>query len=203
MGYTTYFSGSFKLNKPLDDETFKLLKGLNETRRMKRNTAVLADLEGLTKKETIEKYGEDCGLWIGGDRYSIEGADVIDPNTPPEGQPSLWCNWMPDPTNKDEIYWDDGEKFYHYVEWIEYINDRILKPRGYKLTNESEVFWSGEDDTDLGIISVEDGEIVEKPAMIFYLKSEDAVRVSKIVNQYLESEYKEIVDYKLDEEGSH
>jgi hypothetical protein len=37
MGYTTYFDWQFTVDKPVDDETYKLLRGLAKTRRMSRN----------------------------------------------------------------------------------------------------------------------------------------------------------------------
>ena len=52
MGYTTDFKGQFKFNQPLDDSTYNLLKGLSETRRMKRDADKLPyvreDITGLT-----------------------------------------------------------------------------------------------------------------------------------------------------------
>ncbi len=48
MGYTTDFTGAFKLNKPLDDETYNLLVGLATTRRIKR-----AGLDGLKRNAAI------------------------------------------------------------------------------------------------------------------------------------------------------
>jgi hypothetical protein len=36
MGYTTEFSGSFQIDKKLDEDTFELINGLAQTRRMKR-----------------------------------------------------------------------------------------------------------------------------------------------------------------------
>jgi len=46
MGYTTDFSGSFDLNKPLDDETYSFLCKFNETRRMARNVDPKYGIEG-------------------------------------------------------------------------------------------------------------------------------------------------------------
>lgn len=137
MGYSTDFFGSFKLNKTLDLETFTFLKKLNETRRMARKVGKEYGIEG-------EFYVED------------DEKNVIDINRSPKTQPGLWCQWTP---NRDgtEIEWDGGEKFYEYVAWLEYIIEKVLEPKGYKLTGEVE--WQGEDRGDSGKIVVKNNKV--------------------------------------------
>jgi len=65
MGYTTEFQGEFKIDKPVDEDTYKLLVGLNTTRRMKRDPKKLAKRLGKTTEEVIELYGKECDLWVG------------------------------------------------------------------------------------------------------------------------------------------
>ena len=36
MGYNTEFQGYFFINRPLDEDTQKIIKGLNYTRRVKK-----------------------------------------------------------------------------------------------------------------------------------------------------------------------
>ncbi len=38
--------------------------------------------------------------------------------------------------------WNGAEKFYNYVEWLQYLIDKILAPRGYTLNGECQ--WFGE-----------------------------------------------------------
>ena len=52
MGYNTCFEGCININKSVDEETKKLLKGLASTRRMRRDVEILAkrlniDIENL------------------------------------------------------------------------------------------------------------------------------------------------------------
>lgn len=55
-------------------------------------------------------------------------------------------------------YINTVEKFYSYVEWLVYIVNKVLKPAGYKLTGT--VDWQGEDNDDIGIITVtEEGNV--------------------------------------------
>lgn len=138
MGYTTEFRGQFKVDRPVDDETYNLLVGLASTRRMKRN---------------IEGFGVEGEFFIDNDgNYGQNRTpDVVDYNSPPSTQPSLWCQWMIG-EDKQTIEWDGGEKFYAYVKWIEYFIESILKPKGYILNGS--VQYRGEDWDDNGTITV-------------------------------------------------
>ena len=115
MGYTTDFTGHFKLNKKLDTDTHEFLNKFNRTRRMKRSIKGYG-IEGEFYVDGTGQYGQDYD------------STVLDHNRPPRTQPGLWCGWTP---NEDGtcIEWDGGEKFYEYVEWIEYLIDNVLKPK--------------------------------------------------------------------------
>lgn len=152
MGYTTDFTGKFMLNKKLDKETHYLLTGLATTRRMARN---------------VDGYG------VQGEFYTLDrddygqgrNANIIDYNRPPSTQPGLWCHWVPNKSGTS-IAWDGGEKFYEYVEWLEYLIIKVLAPRGYELTGEVE--WTGEDNSDMGKIVVTANIVSVKHARISY-----------------------------------
>ena len=69
------------------------------------------------------------------------------------GRPCVYCQWIP--TDDGEgIEWDGNEKFYCWLEWLQYIVDHRLKPWGYILSGE--VRWRGEDYEDAGVIYVKD-----------------------------------------------
>lgn len=148
MGYTTDFSGHFKFNKKLDTDTMTLLTGLATTRRMKR--------KGLGKA-----YGVEGEFYIngGGEMGQAEEKSIVDYNKPPKTQPSLWLQWIPGDDGKT-LQWDGGEKFYHYIEWLQYLIDKIIKPRKYVLSGS--VKWQGEDMDDRGIITVKSNKITVK-----------------------------------------
>ena len=158
MGYDTDFIGSFDIDKPLDKETQKILKGLNQTRHMKRDTIKLAKRLEITTNECIEKYGEEGEYYFIHDKKYDDTAhyDIIDYNNPPSSQPGLWCKWY---YNEDEniIEWDGCEKFYEYIDWIKYIIENILEPKDYKLNGC--VSWRGEEFDDIGKILIKNNEV--------------------------------------------
>lgn len=71
-----------------------------------------------------------------------------------EGNPGGYCQWVLT-KQRDGLEWDGNEKFYDYVEWLQFIQDRILKPNGVELTGT--VSYSGEDTTDNEMLVLEDG----------------------------------------------
>ena len=137
MGYTTEFKGQFNLNKQLDPETKDFLTRLAHTRRMKRNVDPKYGVEGEFYAENMENFGQN------------DNSNIIDINRPPSTQPGLWLQWIPT-ENGLHIVWDGGEKFYHYIEWLQYLVDKILEPRGYRLSGK--VQWQGESIDDFGVI---------------------------------------------------
>ncbi len=144
MGYTTDFYGQFDLNKQLNDELYEFLVKLSDTRRMKRKLG--------------PEYGIDGELFVGGGGFMSQPreGDVIDRSRPPITQPGLWCKWEPT-DDRLHIQWNDAEKFYYYIEWLNYIIQRFLKPNGYILNGS--VTWSGERDHDTGTIEVTNNNI--------------------------------------------
>lgn len=149
MGYTTEFRGEFKLNKPLDAETLTFLQKLNATRRMARKVEVKYSVEG-------EFYVDG-----GGEFGMAHEPSIIDFNRPPKTQPGLWCQWRPS-DDGTRIEWDSGEKFYAYVEWLQYIIKNILAPKGYILSGEVE--WRGASWNDSGVIVAKDNFLTIKRA---------------------------------------
>jgi hypothetical protein len=141
MGYNTDLCGEFNLDKPLTEAHKNYLNKFSETRRVKR------------KQTDASKMDDPIRIAAGL------------PNTPPDGQPSLWCQWVPN-DDGTAIVWDGGEKFYEYVDWIKYLVENFFKPWGYVLNGE--VSWSGEDIDDRGLIVIQDNVVKIKVARIVY-----------------------------------
>lgn len=198
MGYTTEFTGKFKFNKTLDKETYTFLKKLSETRRMKRKVG--------------PEYGVEGEFFVDGKGYAGQDHDntIIDHNTPPKTQPGLWLQWEP---TKDKKYltWNGAEKFYNYVEWLKYLLDKILIPKGYGL--EGCVEFQGEDEGDHGYIVIKDNvvevmdrlpnnaekfiESIIKPTKVAKKPKEPKLTEKKVQSK-LEKIWKEVNSLRID-----
>lgn len=144
MGYTTDFEGRFKLNRKLKKKDQEFLTKFAETRRMARNVG--------------PEFGVEGEFYVDGKGFAGQDSDetILDYNRPPRTQPGLWCQWVPSEDGQF-LQWDGSEKFYNYVEWLKYLIDKILAPRGYKLNGV--VGWQGEDRGDIGKIEVVDNVV--------------------------------------------
>jgi hypothetical protein len=58
------------------------------------------------------------------------------------------------------IEWDGGEKFYYFIEWMEYLISKILAPRGYVVNGS--ISWQGEELHDTGVFEVNDNMVMGK-----------------------------------------
>jgi hypothetical protein len=161
MGYDTTFEGWFDLNKPLTEAHKNYLNRFSKTRRMKRDEAKAAELEDPIREAVSLPVGPEGCYFVGaGGLYGQDKDEsVIEYNYPPSNQPGLWCQWIP---NEDgtQIRWDEGEKFYSYVKWLEYMIKHLLNPWGYTLNGK--VRWQGEDMYDLGTITVKNNKVTTK-----------------------------------------
>jgi hypothetical protein len=158
MGYTTDFWGEFKLDKKLTPEHAAYLRKFNDTRRMQRDAEKTAKRPDPVREAVGLPVGIEGGYFVGaGDHAGQEHSeDVLEYNSPPSGQPGLWCQWT---VGEDEqsIVWDEGEKFYSYIGWLKYIIEHFLKPWGYLVNGATG--WQGEDADDFGKIIVENNRV--------------------------------------------
>jgi hypothetical protein len=158
MGYTTEFEGSFTVTPPLDPAQVAYLKAFAETRRMKRSVSIVTTPDPLRCAAGLG-IGDDAGYFVGSKSpYGQDrDASVLDYNAPPAGQPGLWCRWEPSDDGAT-IAWNGAEKFYDYVEWLNYLVVHFLAPWGRALSGE--VSYQGEDRNDRGVIVIKNGRAV-------------------------------------------
>jgi hypothetical protein len=167
MGYTTSFKGQFSIAPMLRPEHLAYLKAFNYTRRMKRDPAVVAGMPDARREAVGLPVGPDGAYYVGsaddgnfgqgtpGEKMGAVGG-IVASGSPPSGQPGLWCQWTPTDDGMT-LKWDEGEKFYKYVEWLEYLIKNFLGPWGYTLNGV--VKWKGEEQEDRGRIVVEDNVV--------------------------------------------
>lgn len=190
MGYTTDFEGELTFNTELTTTQVEYLNDFKNSRRMKRDPKVLMDkyngtygrpqITKLTEEQekhvqALKNDGFEVSLFYNGsaeDYYGKEGeffvgndevTGVTDYNRPPSTQPSLWCQWD---VAEDRLFWDGGEKFYSYVDWLKYIIENFFKPWG--IVANGSITWSGEDSSDFGKIVVTDNIVTVKEGRIVY-----------------------------------
>ncbi len=155
MGYTTDFEGEFAITPALRPVHQAYLVAFSETRRMRRNAGLVARRGDPVREAVGLSLGDEAGYFVagGGDFGQAEAEDIIDHNSPPSGQPGLWCKWAPLAEDGTTLGWDGMEKFYDYTEWLVYLIDHFLGPWGYRL--DGTVTWQGENPDDSGEIRVE------------------------------------------------
>lgn len=158
MGYHTDFYGSFTITPPLPPERVEYLTKFSETRRMQRKPEIAEHYPDEARAKAGLPLGKEAGYYVGATGDSMSGykdPSVVDCNRPPQGQPGLWCQWIP--TEDGTQLFDCGEKFYDYVEWLEYLVEHFFDLWGHKLNGAIE--WYGEDHDDRGVIYAKDNRI--------------------------------------------
>jgi hypothetical protein len=103
-------------------------------------------------------YGVEGEFYVDGTGFAGQGHDnnIVDFNTPPTSQPSLWLQWIPT-EDGNSIEWDGGEKFYCADDWILYLIDKVLEPRGYVLNGLVNAY--GEERGDVWHIHIIDNQV--------------------------------------------
>lgn len=167
MGYTTDFFGKFEISPVLKAEHREYLQKFEDTRRMKRNSEICEKMKDPIRKKVGLPVGTEGEYFVGGTGFAGQDRDesIIDCTYPPSTQPGLWCQWVPTESG-DALEWDGGEKFYNYVEWLQYLIDNFFSKWEYVLNGEVE--WEGEDRGDIGTIIVKNNIIEIKEGKITY-----------------------------------
>jgi len=105
MGYTTQFNGEIFVEPLLNKEEIDYLNKFSKSRRMDRvQGPYFVDGSASHTDPTINNYDK-----------------------PPEGQPGLWCDWVPT-SDGMAIIWNESEKFYSSLEWMGYLIDHFIGP---------------------------------------------------------------------------
>jgi hypothetical protein len=150
MGYTTTFQGVFRLNRPLERVHYDYLKAFSGIRHIERTHQIKTLPDPVREAAGIDA-GPQGIYYVGGDESSFLAKNC---NALPDAQSHLsyYCDWEPTEDGTG-IKWNGAEKFYCYVEWLEYLMVNFLHPWGYTLTGV--VSFCGEDPRDRGTLDAE------------------------------------------------
>jgi len=167
MGYTTEFKGFLTITPTMKPEHVAYINQFSETRRMRRNEFLTAERPDPIREAVELPVGEDGCYFVGEEGFAGQdhGKDVVEYNNPPRSQPGLWCKWVIT-EGGTKLEWSGMEKFYNYIEWLEYLIDNFMNLWGYKLNGK--MTWVGEDRNDRGKIIVSDNEIKTKYGHVVY-----------------------------------
>ena len=169
MGYTTDFNGHFNLSPALNEHQIAYLNKFQEIRHMRRDADKCSKVSDPMRMAVNLPIGDECEYFVNGSE-NLDDTSILDYNNPPKNQPGVWCQWLPT-EDGETIEWSGGEKFYDYIEWINYLNENFLKPWGIVISGM--VSWQGENSGDIGVIIAKDGEIRVKEINPFSIKFED------------------------------
>lgn len=158
MGYHTDFYGSFSIDPPLEPEQTAYLNAFSRTRRVQRDETVAAGLPDPIRQAVGLPTGHQGEYFVGASGHMGQGGDpsVVNFNQPPSTQPGLWCQWISNGSGT-LLEWDGGEKFYAYLQWLNYLKERFFEPWGRTLNGTVE--WRGERSTDAGEIRIVHNQI--------------------------------------------
>ena len=125
MGLHTDFIGHLDVHPPLNEAEYSYLTAFAESRRH-RGRGGPYDVPDNPRASDVD------------DRAVV---DIDDYNTPPEGQPQLWCPWRPSCAGTCLVVPDNGEnKHYQATRWLQYLVDHFLKPGAEALRDKSGLF---------------------------------------------------------------
>lgn len=158
MGYTTDFAGALECTPALSPAQRAYLVKFSDTRRMYRDADLCAAMPDPEREAVQLPVGEHGEYFVGGGGFAGQDRDrsITEYNSPPPSQPGLWCQWVPDESGS-YIGWNGGEKFYSYVEWLQYLIDHFLTP--WRVLLNGNIRWFGEEDDDRGVIEVNDSVV--------------------------------------------
>lgn len=188
MGYLTEFEGALTLMPPASLQQVEYLKVFSMSRHVKRDVKMLwRQFRGehgnpfVHREQTYGNEGEYFAKEEDGENFLEEMKDpsIIDYNSSPGcpkyacrdyiqlkrdavekgAMPDLYCGWIVC-QDGSKLEWNEEEKFYSYVEWLNYLVKHFFEPWGIALNGE--ILWQGESESDKGRIRVEQNVITQE-----------------------------------------
>ncbi len=111
----------------------------------------------------------DLGAKLTNEQCEVLHSLCEDDHRNSRGLPGIWCQWeLQTVGDTMTLEWDGNEKFYNYIEWMEYILETYIIPWGY--TANGVITWVGGDMSmsDLGRIVVMNNELQTSKGYVAY-----------------------------------
>lgn len=145
-----------KLEPPLTAAQSAYIRAFSKIRHVKRN----ADAEEKHRDPVRKKAGLPVGKEGAYVVHDQESYGLIeDYNTPPDGQPDLYCQWFPE--GRQTLVWkghpDAPEDIYQAGDWLSWIATNILDTWGVKANG----MMAWQDREGLGVVVVKDNDVRE------------------------------------------
>lgn len=93
-----------------------------------------------------------------------------------DARPDSYCQWVPTKDGR-ELKWDGNEKFYNYVEWLQWLIGNKLRPWGIDITGH--VLWRGDETYDVGVLSVSGGKVTARKTGPFEVVEGDQLQTAR------------------------
>jgi len=180
MGYTTNFEGEFTFNKQVDKELEKYVNNFARTRHMLYNTEWIKKELPFWRAFTFDGNLGKNGCLIADENHVFdvwpnENEKWVKDVNDSGDCPSLWANWK---IENNTLVWNGAEKFYSYVEWLEFYITNFFEPNDLKLSGV--VYFYGEDREDCGSIIIDENFVKQ------YYK--DDYDLDKLLEKYKHNE---------------
>jgi hypothetical protein len=111
------------VNPPLSEAEFSYLTAFGESRRYLRGD----DPYAVPDNPRVDRLD-----------YESSATDIY--NTPPPGQPGLWCPWVPSCAGECLSIPEQDGRHYGAGPWLQYLYDHFLKPDAYAARTGSALF---------------------------------------------------------------
>lgn len=123
----------------LNPEHLEYLQKFNATRRVRRDSTITEEREDRTRLAVGLPVGLNGCYFVGETGLSGQnkGGDVLDVNSPPADQPSVWCPWTvrEDHLHEHHICLNEKERHNDVWEWFWYVKGHFLDLWGYRLVS--------------------------------------------------------------------
>lgn len=166
MGYNTEFYGSFCFDKPLTKEQILFIYNYSRTRHFIRPDVTPSKV---MLDAGINDVGSGACYYALDDvdnKYHNEWTKYKNHYNDPGLCPGLWCQWIVSDSGL-RLEWDGMEKFYNYLEWLNFLIENFFSKWNYNLTGF--IKYQGEDDDDFGFIRIKNNKAYYETENLIFL----------------------------------